>query len=493
MKSPSSSPRRRRRRDSEVSLLTSDIWVHFVIGYLNPVEMLRLGQVARAFVAISLTPEYWSELPDNDGPGDPRTWYWSRRRVVNSLRDLRQAVDRIGQTKATSLIELRAKYKSQPFTMAVLSMNGKILTHSAGSKILKVSGSVSVKEGLLPKLKPADSDDFVYQPHRSYIYKKEDVIAVACEDRTIKLIDSRTVAKKSYTVIQTIKAKPKQGHTGQITSLGMDSRAVYTASFDKTARVWSRRTGQQLFHVRHPDVVTALKVQQDGDGGMFCTHSIGAHSKGLSVIKLHDASAGKTIIDDLKVASIAAAAASGGPGLHGMQQAYLCGLTDNATILWTAMKHAVVPFDLRTGNHIGVVPTGIGAVSAFHMPDNSNSSGGMVYVGGSESIPSLVGCDTRMMKKVFHIDSAHDKVITSLASDTFNGVPHLFSASRDGTARIWDTSTGTMVSCLFKHTNLGGIHDIKWNGLHLLAVRNQSVQVLDFTRHASPFYKLVVA
>ena len=157
------------------------------------------------------------------------------------------------------------------------------------------------------------------------------------------------------------------------------------------------------------------------------------------------------------------------------------------------MKYAVVPFDLRTGNHIGVVSTGLGAGSAFHMAEGSSSSGGMVYVGGSESAPGISGCDTRMMKRVFQVENAHDKVITCLAADTFNGTPHLFSASRDGTVRIWDTLSGSRVACLFEHTNRGGIHNMTWNGLQLLTLRNQSVQVLDFTRYASPLFKLVVA
>ena len=306
---------RRRRRNQQVPVLTVDVWVHYVVGYLSPSDMLKLGRVSKAFVDISYNIDYWDTVIEEEVPGDSRTWYWSRQRVMRSLKSLRGARGLIQQTKATSLIELKSKQKSQPFTMAVLSTNGRLLIHNSGSKILKIGGTVSMNEDLLPPTEcpptpkstaSQNDDDVVYQPTYSYLHKKEGILAVACSDRTIKLIDACTVEKRSYTVLKHIKAKPKQGHSAQITGIGMDSRAVYTSSFDKTARVWSRRTGQTLFRVLHPDVVTSLKVQ-DGEGGLFCSHSIGSHSGGVSVVKLHDAAAGRTIIDNLAVSAIPSA------------------------------------------------------------------------------------------------------------------------------------------------------------------------------------------
>ncbi|GMG20806.1 unnamed protein product [[Candida] boidinii] len=88
-------------------------------------------------------------------------------------------------------------------------------------------------------------------------HRKSDLVAFACDDLSIVVVDSPTqkVVRQLF------------GHTNRITSMDFtpDGRWIISASLDGTIRTWDLPTGGCIDGIHVPNVVTCLKMSPQGD------------------------------------------------------------------------------------------------------------------------------------------------------------------------------------------------------------------------------------
>jgi WD40 repeat protein/DNA-binding SARP family transcriptional activator len=266
------------------------------------------------------------------------------------------------------------------------------------------------------------------------------------------------------------------GHTGDVWSVDFspDGKRLATASADETAKVWDANTGQELLTLRgHAGWVNAIAFSPDG--------KILATASDDATAKLWDAQTGQELLTLTETNRIYSLAFSH----DGRQLATANG--DGVITLWSLNNSAVYIRAERV-----FTQTHLGAVSVTFCPDGkrlaSGSDDGTVImwdattghklftwladtvsvwnlafspdgtrlvVGGASLITLWdVSSDTKPGQATLTL-AGHRRGVSGV-SFTPDGV-HLVTGSQDGTAKVWDASTGQEE---FKLTGYGPINYI---------------------------------
>ncbi len=201
-----------------------------------------------------------------------------------------------------------------------------------------------------------------------------------------------------------------------------DSSRIVTASYDHTARVWNAQTGKELYKLgSHGDIVTCAEYSPNG-----LQIATGAYDEPVS---LWDAKSGRLMMR-LKDSSDA------------IDVAYC---RDGSRIAARNIDGRTAVWDLRTGKELvrfadeGDVTGGV---------DFSRDGSSVITGSGPSGIASIFS--SRTGRKLLDL-KGHTRSVTK-ASFSSDG-RFVVTSSWDGTARIWDASTGKELCSLISLDN----------------------------------------
>ncbi len=235
-------------------------------------------------------------------------------------------------------------------------------------------------------------------------------------DRTIKAWDAQT-GKCSKTL---------QGHTGLVYRLVADakSRQLFSVSLDGTFKVWDTRTGK------------CRGTLQGHEGIVYCfTANV---KRGL----LFSGSSDRTI----KVWDIQT-----GKCLRTLQEdrtdtGYCLVVEDNSGLLFSANSsgYTITVWDIQTGKYLRTLQGHEYTVTSLAVIE------GQLFSGSSDRTIKVWDIQTGKYLRTLH---GHTSAVTCLAVDDKRRV--LFSVSLDRTIKAWDTRTGKCIGTLQRHENTG--------------------------------------
>eukprot|EP01059_Diplonema_ambulator_P035033 TRINITY_DN8137_c0_g1_i1.p1 TRINITY_DN8137_c0_g1~~TRINITY_DN8137_c0_g1_i1.p1 ORF type:complete len:513 (+),score=158.99 TRINITY_DN8137_c0_g1_i1:1060-2598(+) len=503
--------------------IPADIWQGYILCFLEVRWVLFFEQVSRRARTIIRNEEYWQKVGSKVLAHVP----WVERdktRVMLALKVMRtfeclksSSAPSVAKLQARMATVVKTKSRDNPICKAHMARSGHILYWTKKDDVVRARPSVGrlspmrsrpatpavlkKKRQSYPSLlermassSTASTSDMsereeetkapVLRPLLAHFHKPSGVLAVACSDKSISLVDTNTVESTEVLAEKELRSKPGCGHTAQISCIAMDTTSVYTGSFDASVRVWGRSSGKPLAVLGgHSDAVLHLLVDPLGARDGLLVSSSHNGSTGLPTIMVHDVAARSVVATMVLPAGL-----TGVGKLAHVEGGY------TRHCFAASMKNEVVVFDSRSAKAVLQVPMVTGVLSALR------SEGDCIYTAGGESLPSIGALDLRTGRRLWTVEDAHDRVITSLevscATDGVVEARHLFSASRDGSLKVWDVSKETAgggcthVNTFYKDTKKGGIHTCAWDGYHLITYRNHYIEVLDFT-HRSKYNRMV--
>ena len=333
-------------------------------------------------------------------------------------------------------------------------------------------------------------------PRIACFHAPSGVLAVCCQTSppSIRLVDTTTAPRAaggaSCAAADVLSAPPSGGHGAGVSAMQMDERCVYTASFDKTVKVWARPQpadggggggggGLQRTYRRHAEAVTHLLVDPFGSGGgQFVSAAAAGGCPEVLIWSVETGTAAKVrlpLVRSVRGLCATALVDLGGGAFDG--HSFGLGISNRFVVV-----------DARAGAAVLDVVMTKGHLSCAH------AAGHVVYCGGGETAPELAVMDVRAPKVRSLPQTGHERPLTAIRAhrgaggdDGSDGT--VFTASRDGTVRLWDegallgagAAAVPPAATLFGSTRLGGVHALGFDGLRLVAVRSQSVQVVDFS------------
>ncbi len=216
----------------------------------------------------------------------------------------------------------------------------------------------------------------------------------------------------------------QETHDDTVTSVafGPNSKYVVSGSADKTARVWEATTGKEIVRMTHQDVITSVAFSSDGKYIVSGSRD--------STARVWEATTGKEIARMTHVSNVRSAAFSP-DGRY-----VVSGSDDGTARVWEA----------TTGKEIAGMGHEGPVYSFAFSPD------GKYVVSGSNLTARVWKATTG--KEIARM--AHGAVVSSVAfspeCDSKPGAPlercgrYIISGSRDGTARVWEATTGKEIA-----------------------------------------------
>ncbi|HWN69745.1 MAG TPA: PQQ-binding-like beta-propeller repeat protein, partial [Haliangium sp.] len=235
-------------------------------------------------------------------------------------------------------------------------------------------------------------------------------IATAGNDKTARIWDTRTGA-----LLHTLSGFDAEVWRVRFTP---DGQRLLTASWDGSVKMWSVATGALLWTSRHEGQVAAAEISHDGT--MVVSTSMD------NSIKLWNAEDGRLLRTITGHAKPASAVAFSPDGAH-----LVTGSTDQTARVWRIATGASV---FATERHGGMV------LAVAVSPDGARVAS-LGWNGRARVFPLAGG-------RVLELDEHHDSGRhIAFAPDG----QRLVVASADGTATVWDATTGALLSTLRGH------------------------------------------
>jgi WD40 repeat protein/serine/threonine protein kinase len=250
-------------------------------------------------------------------------------------------------------------------------------------------------------------------PLRSVAYSPDGKrLATASNDRTVRIWNAQTGK-----VLLTL-----SGHHDNVTQVAFspDGRVLASASDDRTVRLWDANTGSPLnaFN-KHPGVVTAVAFSRDGK--QLTTVSGTWRDRGREEVKVWDLGSSKELYSRWGVGRCVGLSTDG---------------QRLATVNWVG-KNELQIWDVEAGAVIQTLPWHVGSdARAVFSPSGrwlafSSASQMLVWDSRTRQTLSLGGHAAFIISLAFSADGTR-----------------LASASRDGTAKLWEPGTGREILSL---------------------------------------------